>query len=81
MSIQVLFSIGMHDDELLTYTQKLGMHLEAYSPLRHVDFDAPALKSAAEVHGKTPAQVRIALLYPTLSDSPPLLAAPPSYPV
>mmetsp|Transcript_22862 Transcript_22862/g.50155 ORF Transcript_22862/g.50155 Transcript_22862/m.50155 type:complete len:347 (-) Transcript_22862:162-1202(-) len=56
---QVLFSIGMHDDALLAYTASLGARLEAYSPLRHVDFEAPALKAAAAAHGKSAAQVAL----------------------
>eukprot|EP00959_Pyramimonas_sp_CCMP1952_P042065 879784-Pyramimonas_sp.AAC.1 len=52
------FSVCAHDEEQLAYTASLGINFESYSPLRHVDFDAPAIAKIAAAHSKSKAEVR-----------------------
>ena len=54
---QIPYSPRDHDPELLAAHRERGIVVEGYSPLKRTNLDAPALVSAAEAHGVTPAQV------------------------
>ncbi|KAK9898019.1 putative aldo-keto reductase [Cystobasidium minutum MCA 4210] len=50
----------MRRKELVEYCQSKGIHMEAWAPLvRGMRFDHPAIKSLADKHKKSPAQVLI----------------------
>ncbi|WP_315094651.1 aldo/keto reductase [uncultured Cellulomonas sp.] len=54
---QIPYSPRDHDPDLLAAHRERGVVVEGYSPLKRTSLDSPALVSAAQAHGVTPAQV------------------------